>query len=291
VSRHRKPFQPSLDRLEDRTCPSAVFSVTASLTARVLTVQGTAAPDVIRVDQAGQNLRVAGRQFAAAGVSQIVILAEGGSDTIYVSPDLSVRTRIYGHGGNDVVYGGGGADMIFGGAGNDALFGRGGDDYLFGGDGADTLSGGAGNNTVEPGAPGRGRDVLSAIEAQIVALTNRERVLRGLPTLTISPPLNSAAYQHSFNMAAADRLSHDLGGALRSTPASRLGNAGYSAAAWAENVAVGYTTAQQVVSAWMRSAGHRANILSPSLREIGVGVVRAAGGELYFTQDFGSRLG
>ena len=50
---------------------------------------------------------------------------------------------------------------------------------------------------------------------------------------------------------------------------------GYAYLTLAENLALGeFSSSQAVVDAWMESEGHRANILNPSLREIGVGVAR-----------------
>ena len=40
------------------------------------------------------------------------------------------------------------------------------------------------------------------------------------------------------------------------------------------------------MNAWMNSAGHRANILSASYNQIGVGVAKAANGTYYWTQMF-----
>jgi hypothetical protein len=39
----------------------------------------------------------------------------------------------------------------------------------------------------------------------------------------------------------------------------------------AENIAAGQTSADAVFQAWMNSAGHRANILNPQARELGIG--------------------
>jgi len=50
-----------------------------------------------------------------------------------------------------------------------------------------------------------------------------------------------------------------------------------------ENIARGQTSPQAVVNAWMNSSGHRANILSSSFTQIGVGYV--ADGK-YWTQMF-----
>ncbi|RAK24681.1 Cysteine-rich secretory protein family protein, partial [Actinoplanes lutulentus] len=54
-----------------------------------------------------------------------------------------------------------------------------------------------------------------------------------------------------------------------------------------ENVAYGYRTAAQVVNGWMKSPGHRTNILNCKSKTVGVGAVYSANGTPYYTQDFG----
>nr|WP_316751359.1 CAP domain-containing protein [Streptomyces sp. NEAU-HV9] len=60
----------------------------------------------------------------------------------------------------------------------------------------------------------------------------------------------------------------------------------------AENVAAGRATAADVVRSWMKSPGHRANILNCSLRHIGVGYVKKAdsANRPNWTQDFGAKF-
>ena len=53
-----------------------------------------------------------------------------------------------------------------------------------------------------------------------------------------------------------------------------------------ENIAYGYDTPRALVSAWMHSKGHRANILSRHFNRIGVSGWRATDGVTYATQDF-----
>ncbi len=53
-----------------------------------------------------------------------------------------------------------------------------------------------------------------------------------------------------------------------------------------ENIAFGYETPRALVSAWMHSPGHRANILNPHFHRIGVSGWRATNGTTYATQDF-----
>jgi len=49
---------------------------------------------------------------------------------------------------------------------------------------------------------------------------------------------------------------------------------------------MGQPTAEQVMSAWMNSPGHRNNILSPAYTDLGVGVAKDKNGNLYWTQLF-----
>ena len=60
------------------------------------------------------------------------------------------------------------------------------------------------------------------------------------------------------------------------SPLVRVTGLAKTYSAWGENVAMGYPSPRSVVRAWMRSAGHRANILNPAFRHVGVGLRRAA---------------
>jgi len=53
-----------------------------------------------------------------------------------------------------------------------------------------------------------------------------------------------------------------------------------------ENIAWGQRSPEEVVTAWMNSAGHRANILNANFKELGVGYRQNARGVNYFTQLF-----
>jgi len=57
--------------------------------------------------------------------------------------------------------------------------------------------------------------------------------------------------------------------------------------AWAENIASGFPDAASVVQGWWDSDGHRRNLLSTDVTEIGVAVSYSATGVAYWTQDFG----
>ena len=119
----------------------------------------------------------------------------------------------------------------------------------------------------------------AATEADaVVALTNAERAAAGCAPLAVDDRLVAAAQLHSEDMAANDYMDHtSLDGR---SPWDRAKAQGYPNPG-AENVAKGYRTAEDVVRAWMDSPGHRANILSCDLREIGVGHADGAWTQLF----------
>lgn len=108
------------------------------------------------------------------------------------------------------------------------------------------------------------------------------------PALVLNVALRTAARGHSEDMAAQNYFSHTSLNGL--TFSQRMTNAGYAGASpWGENIAAGQSSSASVVSAWMSSAGHCANIMNPSFRSIGVGYAYSAGSTYrhYWTQDFG----
>ncbi|MDU0290872.1 CAP domain-containing protein [Saccharothrix longispora] len=122
-------------------------------------------------------------------------------------------------------------------------------------------------------------------EEQVLSLTNGERAAAGCPALTADARLDSAAKRHNDEMARTGNFSHT--GVDGSTPAQRVTEAGYTYRVTAENIAMGQGTAEEVVSSWMASEGHRANILNCDLRDLGVAFATDAGGRTYWTQEFG----
>ena len=127
---------------------------------------------------------------------------------------------------------------------------------------------------------------LPAIAAEIVDLTNAERMRAGLPVLRANARLTEAARLHAEQIAAAGRLEHVLPDARYPRLEDRLSAAAYRWQAAGENLAFGQRTAAAVVSAWMDSAGHRANILHTSYTEIGVAHLVDPNGRPYYVQVF-----
>ncbi|MBL1084010.1 CAP domain-containing protein [Streptomyces actinomycinicus] len=136
-----------------------------------------------------------------------------------------------------------------------------------------------------PAAPSTPKPTATAsgVTARIVQLVNAERAKAQCRPLTVNPELTKAAQAHSADMSAHRNMSHT--GSDGSSPGDRITGAGYTWSSYGENVAYGYTTAEQVMDAWMSSPGHRANILNCGFKEIGVGLAQPGS---YWTQDFGT---
>jgi len=126
---------------------------------------------------------------------------------------------------------------------------------------------------------------LNRTVAEVLDLTNRERVRAGLPPLASDPRLASAAQAHSADMVARDFYSHTAPDG--SKPWDRAAAAGFTGRTVGENIACGQRSAAEVVQGWMNSPGHRANILKPAFDRLGVGLAGGGRAGLYWTQLFG----
>ncbi|WP_219825727.1 CAP domain-containing protein [Nonomuraea typhae] len=124
--------------------------------------------------------------------------------------------------------------------------------------------------TPTPTATQPGGGVGSAVEEEVVRLTNAERTAGGCKPLTHDPKLNAAARGHSNDMAAKNYFSHTSQDGR--SPGDRIKAAGFSPiSTWGENIAKGQPTAASVVKGWMNSPGHKANIMNCNFTLIGVG--------------------
>ena len=144
----------------------------------------------------------------------------------------------------------------------------------------------------QPGAAHAKSTKLDRTERRVVKLVNRIRARHGLRRLKASRTLAHAASDHTGDMLRADYLSHN---SSDGTPmATRVRR--YTGARWVgENIAVTTSRrrglARRVVRMWMASPPHRAVLLSPMSRRIGVGRERGhLGSRTYsvFTVDFAS---
>ena len=126
--------------------------------------------------------------------------------------------------------------------------------------------------------------------AELIELTNVERVKAGLAPVKRQDDLSRAARWQAEDMASGNYFDHKdhLGRHIE----PRLPDFGYVGyCALGENIAGGQTSPAEVVAGWMKSPGHRANLLNPDFREVGVAYVHAPNSEYqdYWVQDFGSR--
>lgn len=121
------------------------------------------------------------------------------------------------------------------------------------------------------------------VSQDCTALANNARAAKGLAPLTIDSRMTTAAEAHSIEQAQRQKMTHT--GRNGSNAGQRLTVLGYSWSTWGENVAAGQADCASVMSAWMNSSGHRANILNPAFVNIGMGAVKGPNGVIYWTMD------
>lgn len=124
---------------------------------------------------------------------------------------------------------------------------------------------------------------ITKLANEVVTLTNAERQKAGCSPLTNNRTLRNVATAHSEDMAERNYFSHTS--PEGEGPDDRAANAGYDSYG-GENIALGYSSAEAVMKGWMKSSGHRDNILNCSFTAVGVGVADSPRG-LYWTQMFG----
>ena len=133
-----------------------------------------------------------------------------------------------------------------------------------------------------PSTPPPSSPTPTAYDEEILGLINAHRASIGKPALQKSQVIWEQANAHSRDMASgAVPFGHDGFSARIAAISAALGSGGSGA----ENVAMGYTSAAAVVSGWLSSSGHRANIESSATRT-GLSAVRSASGTWYYTQIF-----
>ncbi len=136
---------------------------------------------------------------------------------------------------------------------------------------------------------GCGESINDTYESQVLTLINQQRNANGgLPALSRDTRLDTAARLHSTDMACNNFFSHTN---LLGIPFDvRITNQGYNYWYAGENIAAGYATPADVVTGWMNSSGHRANILNSNFTQIGIGYAYYGGSSYgsYWTTDFAS---
>ena len=123
----------------------------------------------------------------------------------------------------------------------------------------------------------------NTITQEVHKLINEHRISIGKNTLVFDNQIADIAIEHTEYMISKNKISHDNFDA-RFAQVRALVNA----MSFAENVASKQNSAQEVVTGWLNSAGHRANI-EGDYTHTGIGVLKNASGNYYFTQLFYSK--
>lgn len=136
-----------------------------------------------------------------------------------------------------------------------------------------------------------------AIARRVLELTNAARAqprrcggtaFPAAPALTLNPQLIQAALLHSRDMATHGYMDHTAQDG--STPADRVTRAGYPWRLVGENLASGISSADEVVSGWLSSPHHCANVMDAQYTQMGIAfsVNLDAPAGVYWTELFGT---
>ncbi len=132
-------------------------------------------------------------------------------------------------------------------------------------------------------------DVLAGEENKLLTLTNNLRTQQGLPALSGMVPLHVSSDLKATDMADLHYFSHTSpkGYGL----AHYLATAGYRYETAGENLAMGFSSAEEIFSGWVKSPTHYANLIDPDFKEFGVSMESGIYNDLstvYVAQHFGS---
>jgi uncharacterized protein YkwD len=138
-------------------------------------------------------------------------------------------------------------------------------------------------------------DSAETLRAQLLTLVNTARATArscggtaypAVPALTRSTALDTAAGDYALKMGKEGFFAHESPDG--STMTSRLKAVGIGNTSMRENIAAGQTSAASVMSAWLQSPGHCANIMARDVTRIGLGHATVHGSPYtqYWVQDF-----
>ena len=111
---------------------------------------------------------------------------------------------------------------------------------------------------------------------RVLELVNEERSKQGLAPLQMDQTLMDCAMQRAAEISVLFSHTRPDGACIFEMDPK----------IYAENVAAGQSSAEQVMDSWMNSTGHRENILTAEFQSIGIGCFRI-GNVYYWTQNFG----
>jgi uncharacterized protein YkwD len=98
------------------------------------------------------------------------------------------------------------------------------------------------------------------------------RASHGLGPVKLDPTLTAMAQRQADAMAAANALSHDVGGSF----ASRIASTGLDTTRAAENIGGGYYSTEEALKGWRDSPEHNANLLMPQATRFGIAIAKDA---------------
>lgn len=136
----------------------------------------------------------------------------------------------------------------------------------------------------KPTAAAPASTATGAYEQQVVDLVNKERAAAGLPALKLNTKLSGVAEKKAEDLRDKNYFAHQS--PTYGSPFDMMKQFGISYKSAGENIAKGQKTPAAVMTGWMNSAGHKANILSSNFTEIGVGYVTDSKGGTYWVQMF-----
>jgi len=150
------------------------------------------------------------------------------------------------------------------------------------------------------GALATTRSYATSLESSVLQELNQIRIAHGLVPLVLSRQLTAAADAHSLDMLSNGYFAHaSFDGTSFSERIARYYPPGSSLWSVGENLlwTAGRIDAASSLAAWMADPGHRANILSPAWRQIGIAAassndapgVYGGGAVTVITTDFGVR--
>jgi uncharacterized protein YkwD len=114
-------------------------------------------------------------------------------------------------------------------------------------------------------------DLSTITSSRILQLTNAERTKRGLNALTVNDKLTRAAEAKGEDMLAHNYFAHISPTGV--TPWYWMKQQGYQYEVAGENLAIDFTQAEDVVTAWLNSPTHKENMLLPEYTETGIAAV------------------
>lgn len=112
-------------------------------------------------------------------------------------------------------------------------------------------------------------DVLAEEQRQILVLTNKLRQNKKLAVLSEMDKLNLSAQNKAEDMANNNYFAHSIDDKSLST---WLQGAGYKYEVAGENLAVGFSSAEDILTAWEKSPTHYANLIDPDFKDLGIGL-------------------